>query len=324
MNLTFITGKKNRGSTEKTMSSSSLSMVPITYEYLRQLYSQYPTPIITPQLEVLRHEIVSLRTNLLSTSKSSFSSSLLKTTDDILAEEVPHGLDKGMYTLRCACDEAAQRLLLVPSLSSYSTVFASISTRFEAFQKHQSDQVTQLVNDFLPQDFRTYIFNMARQHTEKSNALAIDQLMASGGSVRDKYKLLWEQQHKRRETLASIGNSTGIFKTIVKYLAGVPDALLQFARQINSDRGPTEALREKYGLFLSSLIQFAIELNALTIIVSSERSPSPQLRDCVNRCLTVFEGQVMVLISSLESVLQHSPFFVSHDEIEQFKATQKV
>lgn len=133
-----------------------------------------------------------------------------------------------------------------------------------------------------------------------------------------------EQQHKRREGLASIGNSTGIFKTIVKYLGGVPEPLLQFAKQINCPQGPTEALREKYGPFLSPLIQFAIELNALTVIVSSNRSASPQLKDCFDRSLIAFESQVQLLISHLEAILENSPFFVSHEEIEQFKTSQKI
>lgn len=182
---------KHKRTSNMKNSAKLTHMVPITYDFLRQLYSKYPTLTITSELQVLTQEIISLRSSLLSASTSSFSSSLLKTTDDVLAEQIPHGLDKGMYTLRCACDEAAQRLLLVPSLSSYSSVFASLSATFESFQTHQSHQVSQLISDFLPQDFRTYIFNMARQHTEKSNANAIDSLMSSGGSIRDKYKLLW-------------------------------------------------------------------------------------------------------------------------------------
>lgn len=131
-----------------------------------------------------------------------------------------------------------------------------------------------------------------------------------------------EQQYKRRETLANIGNSAGLFKFIVKYLAGVPEPLLQFAKELNEKKGPTEALREKFGPSLLSLTKFTVELNALTSVVCSSRTANSEVEDCLQRSLTLFEGEVKQFLTLLENVLCDSPFFVKSEEIAKFQASQ--
>lgn len=289
-------------------------MVPITYELLQEHYARFPSPSISPQLTSLRHATVSLRNSMLVSTTST-------TVNEITAEPLPASLDNSMYRLRCACEEAAQRLDHSPVLTSFSNRLITLSKTFEAFQAKQSEHVSKVVNEFLPQDFRATFFNAARQHSERSNVNALNELIASGGSVREKYSMLWEQQWKRRETLASVGNATGIWKWLVKYLAGVPEPLLQFAKDINSPKGPTEALRAKFGSALSQLTTFAIELNAFcAAVVLANSLADRDFHEHLDRSITCYEQEVDKFVHCLETVITNSPFFVEPDQIAALKA----
>lgn len=301
------------GSNSSASPSPSLhDMVPITFELLRDHYARFPSPSINPELETARKDIAQLRNKLV----SSMSPRLVMKVNDIVAEQIPTGLDNSMYSLRCACEEGAARLKEFPSLRSYAGRLLTISKEFEEFQANQHAHVTQLVNSFLPHDFRATLFNAARQHGERSNASALKELMASGGTVRDKYKLLWDQQWKRRETLAGVGNATGIWRYIIKYLAGVPEPLLQFAKEINSPKGPTEAIRTKFGSALSVLTRFAIELNALTATLEPHtRANIDRIGECLQKGLTLYEPEVRQFVRLLEIVITNSPFFVKPEQV---------
>lgn len=300
-----------------TSTSSLHDMVPITFDLLREQYAKFPSPSINSQLGVARKHIAQLRKELL----VSLSPTLTKTIQDILDERLPTGLDSSMYSLRCACEEAAAHLGQISTLRSYAPRVIAISDKFEAFQTKQSAHVSQVINSFLPQDFRATLFKAARQHSERTNSNALRELVAAGGSVRDKYKLMWEQQWKRRETLASVGNASGIWRYIIKYLAGVPEPLLQFAKEINSPKGPTEALRNKFGSALSELTHFAIELNALTATVELSTGPVPNsVNDCLNESLALYEHEVQQFVQLLETVITNSPFFIVPEQAAALRA----
>lgn len=303
-------------STATPATSSFHQMVPITYELLQEHYARFPSPSIDPQLQSLQDSIATMRNSLLVTQTQDVSNCV----NDIMAETLPVSLDNSMYCLRCACEEAAQRLDSDPKMQSFSNRLTALSKTFETFQSKQSDHVSEVVNEFLPQDFRASFFKAARQHSERSNATALNDLVQSGGSVREKYKLLWEQQWKRRETLASVGNATGIWKWVVKYLAGVPEPLLQFAKDINSPKGPTEALRAKFGSALRQLSSFAIELNALCAVsVMANGMPDQDLADQLELSLACYEQEVQKFVNLLETVLTNSPFFVQPDQVAALK-----
>lgn len=50
---------------------------------------------------------------------------------------------------------------------------------------------------YMPQDFRGTIIKQQRDRSERNKQAAIDALVSSGGSIRDRYALLWEQQMER-------------------------------------------------------------------------------------------------------------------------------
>lgn len=50
---------------------------------------------------------------------------------------------------------------------------------------------------YLPQDFRGTIIRQQRERSERNKQAEVDALINSGGSIRDKYALLWRQQMDR-------------------------------------------------------------------------------------------------------------------------------
>ncbi len=50
---------------------------------------------------------------------------------------------------------------------------------------------------YMPQDFRSVLFKQQRERSEKRRQAEVDALVAAGGSIHDKYLLLWRQQMDR-------------------------------------------------------------------------------------------------------------------------------
>lgn len=108
------------------------------------------------------------------------------------------------------------------------------------------------VMTYMPQDFRGTLIKQQRERSERNKQAEVEALVNSGGSIRDRYALLWKQQmnrwgwlfllfltHRlwinlhviadfflRRRQLAQLGFATGVYKTLVKYLVGVPQVFL--------------------------------------------------------------------------------------------------
>lgn len=49
----------------------------------------------------------------------------------------------------------------------------------------------------MPQDFRLTYLKQLRERSERKKQAEVESLMASGGSIHDKYVLLWNQQMER-------------------------------------------------------------------------------------------------------------------------------
>lgn len=305
-------------------SSASLEdMVPITHELLQEHYKKFPDPHVSEELQTQRAEIAELQAAVLADEDLPVGKKARDEVDAILAEELPRGLDSSMYKARCACEEAAGRVVAVPELAEFAPRLKASAGRFEAFQKSQREHVQTVIDEFLPQDFRGSLFTAAKQRSEKLNAQAVEDLIANGGSIRDKYNLLWEQQWRRRENLAMVGNATGIWRWLVRYLAGVPQPLLTFAKLINAPHGPTDALRAKFGAALRELSRFAIELNALCAATALAKSTEKhtEVRVQVAKSLTLYETEVDKFVELLEEVIVNSPFFISPEQIASIKPT---
>ena len=53
------------------------------------------------------------------------------------------------------------------------------------------------VMTYLPQDFRGTLIRQQRERSERNKQAEVDTLVNSGGSIHDRYALLWKQQMDR-------------------------------------------------------------------------------------------------------------------------------
>ncbi|PRQ39281.1 hypothetical protein RchiOBHm_Chr4g0423451 [Rosa chinensis] len=168
----------------------------------------------------------------------------------------------------------------------------------ESIQAKNSECVFNTVMTYIPQDFRERLIRLQRERSERnvsdlrgiSKLAEIDAMISSGASIRDRYALLWKQQMERRRLLAQLVSATGVYKTLVKYLVGVPQVLLDFVHQINDDDGPMEEQRQHYGPPLYSLTTLVL-LIRLAILLSRGRFETRKLNK--------------------QEVFANSPFFIS-------------
>lgn len=54
---------------------------------------------------------------------------------------------------------------------------------------------------YMPQDFRGTLIRQQRERSERNKQAEVDTLVNGGGSIRDRYALLWKQQMDRLGTL---------------------------------------------------------------------------------------------------------------------------
>lgn len=290
-------------------------MLPITHQLLKERYDRFASPQLNPRLIAIR-ESLTARRRILEAHASTKDSSVREEVRLILSESIPAGIDSSMYCIRCACEEAASRAMHVRSMGSISVRLYEIGNILAQFQRAQREHVSEVITAILPRDFRASIFATLRQRSERSNMQQIEDLVNAGGSIREKYALLWEQQYKRRESLAMIGNASGVFRWMMRYLGGVPAPLLAFARDINAPNGPTEALRVKFGDTLRQLVAFAIEMNALCALVHVQCGEEDEdVREELEEAVKVYEEEVTKFVRLLHEVIVDSPFFVSPEEV---------
>lgn len=53
------------------------------------------------------------------------------------------------------------------------------------------------VMTYMPQDFRGTLIKQQRERSERNKQAEVEALVNSGGSIRDRYALLWKQQMNR-------------------------------------------------------------------------------------------------------------------------------
>lgn len=50
---------------------------------------------------------------------------------------------------------------------------------------------------YMPQDFRGTLIRQQRERSERNKQAEVDAVVNAGGSIRDRYALLWKQQMER-------------------------------------------------------------------------------------------------------------------------------
>ncbi|KAL5132733.1 hypothetical protein HKD37_03G006187 [Glycine soja] len=167
---------------------------------------------------------------------------------------------------------------------------------------------------YLPQDFRGTLIRQQRERSERNKQAEVDTLVNSGGSIHDRYALLWKQQMDRRRQLAQLGSATGVYKTLVKYLVGVPQVLLDFTRQINDDDGPMEEQRHRYGPPLYSLTSMILSIR-LFLSLSWARYDANKLKmeqiAVLEQAVDVYTMELERFLTFISEVFANAPFFIS-------------
>ncbi|THG04783.1 hypothetical protein TEA_029611 [Camellia sinensis var. sinensis] len=214
-------------------------LVPITRAFLASYYDKYPFTPLSDDVSRLTTEIRSVASDLCKDFPPTEGESLLIDEADC---QPPHKIDENMWKNR----EQIEEILFLLESSHWPEAFQQQSTSEDAelaslfgrlrdkfqntlkvlefFQSRNAEYVFNTVMTYMPQDFRGTLIRQQRERSERNKQAEVDALVSAGGSIRDRYAMLWNQQMERRRQLAQLGSATGVYKTLVKYLVGVPEA----------------------------------------------------------------------------------------------------
>lgn len=315
--------------------ASTNGLVPITRAFLSSYYDKYPFPPIAFDVSRLSDELHNMSNEL---CKGSLPLPLPEGERLLLQEaesQPPHKMDENMWKNREQIEEIVfllesshwpkslqqqstpEDVELARVLKQLKEKFEFVLKLVESFQSKNSSNVFNTVMTYMPQDFRGTLIRQQRERSERNKQAEVDLLINSGGSIRDRYALLWKQQMERRRQLSQLGSATGVYKTLVKYLVGVPQVLLDFIRQINDDHGPMEEQRQRYGPPLYALTKMVLNIH-LFLSLSWWRFEDIKLQ---KHQISILEEAVQVYVSEMDRFLKfigevfaNSPFFVTAEE----------
>ncbi|KAJ0250006.1 hypothetical protein HA466_0142240 [Hirschfeldia incana] len=302
--------------------ASTEGIVPITRAYLASYYDKYPFPPLSHDVSRLSTDMSSLIHLLSLHSPPSQGEGFLM---EEAKREPPHKIDENMWKNREQMEEIL--FLLQPSrwpiqlgtpseLSQVKDNFDKALAAIISFQKKNSDHVFSTVMTYMPQDFRGTLIRQQKERSERNKQAEVDSLVSSGGTIRDTYALLWNQQMERRRQLAQLGSATGVYKTLVKYLVGVPQVLLDFIRQINDDDGPMEEQRERYGPPLYTLTKMVTSIRVCLTLLCERYDTFKLNKDQMNllsEAAVVYTSEFERFVTFISDVFANSPFFISAD-----------
>ncbi|XP_051130168.1 uncharacterized protein LOC127250789 isoform X2 [Andrographis paniculata] len=311
---------------------STEGLVPITRAFLASYYDKYAFPPLSNEVSRLSDQMYAMAVELLSGSPTTPEESLLVQEAE---RQPPHKVDENMWKNRERLEEilfllefshwptALQQKPIVEdaelgsALGRLQAKFKSTLKNLEDFQAKNSEFVFNTVMTYMPQDFRGTIIRQQRERSERNKQAEVDALINSGGSIRDKYALLWRQQMDRRRQLAELGSATGIYKTLVKYLVGVPEVLLDFIRQINDDQGPMEEQRQRYGPPLYSLTRMVHNIHLFLYVLwqhLNSRTLQKYEITSLEEAADVYTSEFERYIKFIGEVFSNSPFFITAED----------
>nr|KYP62309.1 hypothetical protein KK1_016841 [Cajanus cajan] len=217
--------------------ASTEGLVPITRAFLASYYDKHPFTPLSADVSRLSSQIRSMATDLLNHRPP------IQGESDLIneaAQQPPHKIDENMWKNREYIEETIYLLessnwpeelkqQSAPDSAEFAITLGQLKDKLhhtlkalESFQIKNAEHVFNTVMTYLPQDFRGTLLRQQRERSERNKQAEVDTLINSGGSIRDRYALLWKQQMDRRRQLAQLGSATGVYKTLVKYLVGVP------------------------------------------------------------------------------------------------------
>ncbi|KAK4724610.1 hypothetical protein R3W88_027389 [Solanum pinnatisectum] len=318
--------------------ASTDGLMPITRAFLSSYYDKYPFSPLSQDVSRLTDEIHSMAKNLQKDAPLTEGEISL-----VLEAEShpPHKVDENLWKNREQLEEilfllessnwppalqwqsTTEDVELVSVLGRLGEKFRSTLKSLQTFQSKNSEFVFNTVMTYMPQDFRGTLIRQQRERSERNKQAEVDALINSGGSIRDRYALLWNQQMERRRQLAQLGSATGVYKTLVKYLVGVPQVLLDFVQKINDDDGPMEEQRQRYGPPLYSLTKMVLNIRLFLSLLwrrfeagKLSRSQITVLEEAVD----IYTSEFQRFITFIRDVFANSPFFITAEEAGTLEA----
>eukprot|EP00698_Gefionella_okellyi_P008998 TRINITY_DN2259_c0_g2_i1.p1 TRINITY_DN2259_c0_g2~~TRINITY_DN2259_c0_g2_i1.p1 ORF type:complete len:470 (-),score=108.66 TRINITY_DN2259_c0_g2_i1:470-1834(-) len=313
-------------------------LVPINREFLASLYKKYPIEPTAAAVVQCIADCQALSAKLISIFSTS--NTPVPQTAPILPS--PKKLDENNYRHREQLDlideatapnhfsklspcSAAQSSYIegMKGVQSFALEYAAF---FIELEKKRMAVVDDLIRKFLPNDFRLTLINKIRERSAGKARKEIEALNKRGGTIAERYDLLWAQKMRQRDMLVQFGQASGIFKAFLSLVAGVPQVMLDFIKTINDDQGPMEETRATYGPYLYDLTQLIhnlrslLQLSTLACLLSGLATDVASARDsALLEVQAVAQNAVRVYVESLlyytkhtDTVLAASPFML-HD-----------
>ncbi|GMH35498.1 hypothetical protein BSKO_03366 [Bryopsis sp. KO-2023] len=294
-----------------------MSVVPITRELLAAFYDKHPYEKPPPELEQFKDKARTLSEKL----------------TDTLPDPpfpAPYRLDDCFWRNRQTCEEIIDNFSRVLQQCKTDDVAKSVMAAWDrlkateekvrAVQKENSEQISTEVKKFLPRDFRSKIMEGKNAKREKKREREVANLLKKGGSVTQKYELLLKHQAERRKGLVELGQCKGVFRWLVRHVAGVPKVLLDFAKEINAKLGPMEEQRVRYGPHFYSISELGMEIWVLTYAwakyFKSAEEESSAISGLVLESVDIYCQELERLACFIGEMFQTSPWFVSPDKIK--------
>ncbi|KQK06869.1 uncharacterized protein LOC100826543 [Brachypodium distachyon] len=307
-------------------------LVPITRDYLARYYDKYPLPPLPDGVTTLAARLRDMSADLAAVAPMSPDEELLGRE----AGGIPaHKIDENMWKNREQMEEILFLLNksrrpnplqqkstpeddeIACKLDVVETKIKDMLKKLEQFQLTNADNVFNTVMTYMPQDFRGTLIRQQRERSERNKQAEVDALVHAGVSIRDRYKLLWKQQMERRVQLAQLGSATGVYKTLVRYLVGVPQVLLDFIRQINDSNGPMEVQRERYGPALYTLTKLVLAIR-LYLHLSLARYGQMKIEKddlaVLQQAVVIYSEEFGKFTTFIGEVFVNAPFFISAED----------
>ncbi|KAF8666291.1 hypothetical protein HU200_053716 [Digitaria exilis] len=316
-------------------------LVPITRAYLARYYDRYSLPPLPYAATDLAARLRALSADLTAVAP-------IAPDEDLMGQEaagIPaHKIDENLWKNREQMEEilfllntsrlpaalqqksTPEDAEIVSKLGDIEAKLKDMLKKLEQFQLKNADNVFNTVMTYMPQDFRGTLIRQQRERSERNKQAEVDALISAGGSIRDRYALLWKQQMERRVQLAQLGSATGVYKTLVRYLVGVPQVLLDFIRQINDDNGPMEEQRERYGPALYTLTKLVLAIR-LYLHVSLARYGQRKIEKdniaVLHQAVVIYTEEFVKFTEFIGEVFVNAPFFISAEDAGAMDASRK-
>ncbi|XP_073272219.1 uncharacterized protein [Primulina huaijiensis] len=320
---------------------STEGLVPITRAFLASYYDKYPFTPLSDDVVRLSDQIHAIAIDLLNGSSPTPGESLLLQEAE---RHPPHKIDENMWKNREQIEEilflldvsrwpaslrqesVVEGVELAAVVMPLQEKFKSTLKTLENFQARNSEFVFNTVMTYMPQDFRGTLIRQQRERSERNKQAEVYALINSGGSIHDRYDMLWRQQMERRRQLAQLGSATGVYKTLVKYLVGVPQVLLDFVKQINDDQGPMEEQRQRYGPPLYSLTRLVHNIRLFFALLlghfEAGKLQNHQITILVE-ATEAYTSEFDRFMKFIGEVFSNSPFFITAEDAGLLEARNK-